>query len=169
MTHIAKIGVKFCATSFSHSIYLVINEYSKKVEKSCHLGVEKSKQSLCSSFTLEIRPLGKNLQFRPFLVLLHTSMTSQSIRHPKLHGIGYKKCQNRTIFEDFRPFYLQIEFYENRGNRDIWFFYFYIKFEPFFVLLHTSMTSQSIIHPKLQAVGYQRCQNWTISEDSRPL
>ena len=119
VTHIAKIGVRFCATSFSHSFYLVINKYAKKVGKSCHLGVQKSLHNLCSTFTLEIRLIQKNLNFELFLVLLHGSMTSQSIRHPKIHDIGYKNCPNRTIFEDFRHFYLQINYYRNLEHRDI--------------------------------------------------
>ena len=61
VTHIANIWVRFCATSFSHSFYLVINEYAKKVGKSCHLGVNKSLHNLCSTFILEIRPIQKKI------------------------------------------------------------------------------------------------------------
>ena len=43
------------ATSFSHPFYLVIHEYAKKVEKSCHLGVPFRMHYLCSSFPKEIK------------------------------------------------------------------------------------------------------------------
>ena len=73
------------ATSFSHPFYLVIHEYAKKVEKSCHLGVPFRMHYLCSSFPIEIELLRKKVKFEPFVVLLHAHMTSQSIRHPKLY------------------------------------------------------------------------------------
>ena len=69
-----------------------------------------------------------NIKFEPFFVLLHAHMTSQSIRHPKLHNVMSKKCSNRTIFVDSRRilFFLGIV-----KTATFNFLIFYLKFEPF--------------------------------------
>ena len=93
--------------------------------------MNKSLQSLCSSFTKKIRPHDKNVKFEPLFVLLHAHMTPQSIRHPKLHDIRSKKCPNRTIFVDFRPFEFLVSYHKNQGDCDIWHFDSDHKVEPF--------------------------------------
>ena len=141
MCHIAWNWVRFSATSFSHSFYLIINGHSKKVEKSWCLKVDKSIQSLCSSFTKEIRPHDKNIKFEPFFMLLHAHMTSQSIRHKKLHDHRSKKCSNRTVFVDFRPFYFLTSYHKNRGDHNIWLFSSDIKFGPLSFFPHAKTPS----------------------------
>ena len=122
MGQIAKNWVRLSATSFSHPFYLINYEYAKKVRKSWCLKVDKSIHNLCSNFPIGIGLFGENIKFEPFIVVLHVHMTSQSIRHPKLHDIRSKKCPNRAIFVDFRPFEFLVNYHENQGDRDVWFF-----------------------------------------------
>ena len=110
VTHFAKSHWIFAATSFSHPFYLVIKENPKKVEKSCHLGVSIHPPWFCTRVTTEMGLLEKNLYFEAFLVLPEGQMTSQTIRHQKLHGKRYQECPNRTILRDFRLFEVQINY-----------------------------------------------------------
>ena len=90
-------------------------------------------------------------------MLQGAQMTLKSIRHKKLHDIRCKKCQDRTILRDFRPFEVCIDFERNRENHDIQLFDLEPKFDPLFVLKGAQMPLKSIRFPKLHGI---RCKKF---------
>ena len=75
--------------------------------------------------------------------------TSQTIKHPKIHGNESKKRPNWTILTDFRLFQKRMNFEENCGNRDNQHFYFELQFDYLSMLLGAKTTSQMIRHLKI--------------------
>ena len=80
--------------------------------------------------------------------------TSQTIRHPKIHGNESKKRPNWTILTDFRLFQKRMNFEENWGNRDNQHFYIELQFDYLCMLLGAKTTSQMIRHLKIHDYRY---------------